>query len=481
MITIINDISLIFPEITILVTAIITLFTDLFNHKNDKSLIYCITLLGLTIAAGSCLLLFGGSKLILFSGLLISDDSAQLMKIFIILSVFLSLFYSRDYLNQRDIPIGDYCVLSLFSTLGMLILVSAYSLLTIYLGVELLSLPLYAMITIQKNCNNANEAALKYFIMGSIASGLLLYGLSFVYGITGQLELLPIANTITSHWHNNHLLLTFAIVFIVTGIGFKLAAAPFHMWTPDVYEGSPTAVTIFLSAAPKIAAIGMALRVLTFALAEIAIDWQQLLIIMSVLSIGIGNLLAIVQNNIKRLLSYSAISHIGYILFGLIAINNDGYSSSLYYILIYALMAIAAFGLIIILSQHNTELTDVRQLSGLNKRHPWLAFMMLIVMFSMAGVPPTVGFFAKLLVLTALINTHIIWLAVFGLIFAVVGAYYYLRIVKIMYFDEITTDTINQVILTPSLIGIYSLNCLSLLYLGLFPFHLISICNQMFN
>ncbi|MBA2651790.1 MAG: NADH-quinone oxidoreductase subunit NuoN [Tatlockia sp.] len=475
------NIHLALPEMIILVTACVTLLVDLFLRRRFPSLSFYCASLGLILAASISILFLGSFKTLIFSGLFISDDVAQLMKIFIYITVFLSFLYSKQYIEERHMPTGDYYVLGLFSTLGMMVLVSAHSLLTIYLGLELLSLPLYAMTAIRRTDSDASEAAVKYFVMGAIASGMLLYGLSLVYGATGKLDLLEIANVIASSWNKDESsLLTFALVFIVAGVGFKLASMPFHMWAPDVYQGAPTSVTLFLSTAPKIAAVGMALRLLTLGLSfpELAVQWQQLLIIMALLSTGLGNLFAIVQSNIKRLLAYSAISNVGYALFGIIALSAEGYAASLFYVLTYSIMTTGAFGLIVLMSHKGVEIENIDDLKGLNKRNPWLAFLMLLVMFSMAGVPPTVGFFAKLVVLKALVDVHLTWVAVLGLLFAVIGVFYYIRIVKVMYFDEATNNT--PVKFSAPLNIIFSINCLSLLYLGLFPTGLISACINAF-
>lgn len=477
----IENIHLLLPEIIILITACLTLLIDLFLRDRFPSLAFFCVSAGLILATFVSFLFLGSFKTTILNGLFISDDIAQLMKIFIYISVFLSFVYSRQYIEERQMPSGDYYVLGLFSTLGMMVLVSAHSLLTIFLGLELLSLPLYAMTAIRRTDSNAAEAAMKYFVMGAIASGMLLYGFSLVYGATGMLDLSAIANVISANWvQQQSTLLTFSLVFIIAGIGFKLASVPFHMWAPDVYQGAPTAVTLFLSTAPKIAALGMAFRVLTLCLGypDLALQWQQLLIVMALLSTGLGNLFALVQNNIKRLLAYSSIAHVGYALFGLMSISAAGYAASLFYIVIYSLMTVAAFGLLVLMSHKGVEIENVDDLRGLNKRNPWLAFMMLIIMFSMAGIPPTVGFFAKLLVLKALVDVQLTWVAVIGLIFAVIGAYYYLRIIKVMYFDD-AIDT-SPVTLSPSMNVIFSLNCLALLFLGIFPSGLITACINAF-
>ena len=466
------------PEMIILATGCIALLADLFLRDRYRSIAFYCAVTGLVLAAFLSFLFLGQYNFILFNGLFISDDTAQLMKLFIYVSVFLSFYYARHYNDERQMPAGDFYILGLFSTLGMMTLVSAHSLLTIYLGLELLSLPLYAMTAIRRTNSDASEAAIKYFVMGAIASGMLLYGISLLYGATGKLDLLDIANAISANGPEQTALLSFALVFILAGIGFKMAAIPFHMWAPDVYQGAPTSVTLFISAAPKIAAVGMALRILSLGLADLATQWQQLILIMALLSTGLGNLFAIAQNNIKRLLAYSAISHMGYALFGILAATASGYSAALYYVLVYSITTVAAFGLIVLLSCSGVEIEEVDDLKGLNKRNPWLAFMMMIIMLSMAGIPPTVGFFAKLLVLKALVDVQMTWVAALGLIFAVIGAFYYLRIIKVMYFEEVVDSTPVQLSKTAS--TIFSVNCLSLLYFGIFPSALITVCINAF-
>lgn len=478
MIALLENIHVALPEIIVLITACLALLADLFFRHKCKSAAFYTACAGLIVAAGVSYLFIGSYKLLILNSMFISDDVGHIMKFFIYLTVLLSFIYSRNYIDERQMPAGDYYVLGLFSTLGMMILVSAHSLLTIYLGLELMSLPLYAMTAIRRTDSDASEAAMKYFVMGAIASGMLLYGISLVYGATGKLDLLDIANTVAANWQQQNTLLAFALVFILAGVGFKLAAVPFHMWAPDVYQGAPSSVTLFISTAPKIAALGMAFRFLTIGLIDITVQWQQIIMVMALLSAGIGNLLAVVQTKIKRLFAYSAISHIGYALFGVLAASAAGYAAALYYIVVYALMSAAGFGLIVLMSRQGMEIESIEDLKGLNKRNPWLAFMMLIVMFSMAGVPPTVGFFTKLLVLKALVDVHLTWVAILGLLFTVIGAYYYLRIVKIMYFDQpahperVEISTANNVV--------YSINCLSLLYLGIFPGALIAACINAF-
>lgn len=479
MISILENVQLATPEIIILVTACITLLLDLFFKDRMPSIAFTTASFGLFIAALVSFLLLGNFKVILLGGLFISDDVSHLLKLFIYLSVFLGFFYSKDYIKERHMPSGDYYVLGLLSTLGMMILVSAHSLLTIYLGLELLSLPLYAMTAIQRSNSNATEASMKYFVMGAIASGMLLYGISLLYGATGKLDLLDISNSIAINWQQQNLLILFSLVFIMVGIGFKLAAVPFHMWAPDVYQGAPTSVSLFISTAPKIAAMGMAIRLLTLGLHDVSSQWQQILLVMALLSTALGNLIAINQSNLKRLLAYSAISHVGYALFGLLTATTEGYVASIYYIIVYSVMTVAAFGLLVLLSQQGTEIELIDDLKGLNKKNPWLAFMMLIVMFSMAGIPPTVGFFTKLLVLKALVDVNLTWVAVLGLFFAVLGAYYYVKIVKVMYFEDSMDDVPVQLSFSKNIV--FSVNCLALLILGIFPSALINACYEVFS
>ncbi len=472
MIGLLENIHLALPEMIILMTGCVALIGDLSLRRYIPSIAFICATCGLALTTGVSFLFLGQFSTVILHGLFISDDTGQLLKIFIYITVFLSFFYSRHYLAERQMPSGDYYVLGLFSTLGMMSLVSAHSLLTVYLGLELLSLPLYAMTAFRRSDSDASEAALKYFVMGAVASGMLLYGISLLYGATGHLDLHQIADVIATNWQKESGLLSFALVFIVAGVGFKLATVPFHMWAPDVYTGAPTCVTLFIGSAPKVAALGLALRLFSIGLIDIAVQWQQLILIMAILSTALGNLLAIAQTNIKRLLAYSAISHMGYALFGILAATSAGFSAALYYVLVYSIMSTAAFGLVVLMSRGGVEIEHIDGLKGLNKRSPWLAFMMLIVLLSMAGVPPTVGFLAKLVVLKALVDAHMTWVAIVGLVFAVVGAFYYLRLIKVMYFDEAADMT--PLTLSKPTAAIFSLNCLSLLYLGIFPSALIS-------
>lgn len=473
-----NNICLALPEMTLLFTACAALLGDLFFPRRG-GFVFAFACLGVLVSSGENLMLLGQTQQLLFSGAFISDDMAHIMKFFIGLTVFLALFYGRPYLKERGVSLGDYTVLALFSTLGMMILVSAHSLLTVYLGLELLSLPLYAMTAIRRTEADGPEAALKYFVMGAMASGILLYGMSLLFGATGSLTFDAINKALTPTLIQNESgLLTFSLVFLVVGVAFKLAAAPFHFWAPDVYDGAPSATTLFISAAPKIAALAMTLRLLTLSWGDMIGQWQQLVLVLALLSTGFGNILAVVQTKIKRLFAYSAVAHAGYALFGVLAGTSAGYSAALYYVLIYALMSSGALGLIVLLSRGGVEITNVDDLRGLNKRHPWLAFLMMLILFSMAGVPPLVGFLTKLLVLKALVDVGMLWVAVLGLVFAVIGAFYYLRVIKVMYFDE--PADMSRIHLSKGEQVVFSLNSLSLLYLGLFPSALIVLCLGVF-
>lgn len=474
------NIMLALPEMILLVTACVALLAELFCGHCYRNAAYRIGKLGLAFAAVASFMQIGEFRTVAFHGLFVSDDIANIMKVFILISVIMAFTYSRHYIDDRKMPAGDYYVLGLFSTLGMLVLVSAHSLLTIYLGLELLSLPVYAMVAIRRTDSDASEAAMKYFVMGAIASGMLLYGMSMLYGATGQLDLAMISTKISAMWPQQSMMIGFALVFLVAGIGFKLAAMPFHMWAPDVYAGAPSSVTLFISSAPKIAAVGMAMRILIMALPDVISQWQQLLIIMAILSTAFGNLLAVAQTNFKRMLAYSGISHIGYTLFGLIAGTAQGYSAALFYIVIYSLMSVAAFGLIVLLSKSGIEAENIDDFKGLNQRNPWLAFMMLVVMFSMAGVPPMVGFFTKVMVLKALVDVHLTWLAILGLLFAVIGAYYYIRVIKVMYFEK-AEEGVGSLQIDKGLNVVFSLNALALLYFGLFPSGLLQVCLNAFS
>ncbi|OYY81307.1 MAG: NADH-quinone oxidoreductase subunit N, partial [Hydrogenophilales bacterium 16-62-9] len=380
---------------------------------------------------------------------------------------------SRGYLRERGLYKGEFFVLALFALLGMMVMVSASHFLSLYLGLELLSLSLYAMVALRRDSSMATEAAMKYFVLGALASGMLLYGMSMVYGVTGALALGDIAQNLADGT-DLRIPLVFGIVFIVAGVAFKLGAVPFHMWVPDVYHGAPTAMTLFIGSAPKIAAFAFAVRILGQGLESQVAEWRDMLVILAVLSMAVGNIAAIAQSNLKRMFAYSTISHMGFMLLGILAGSQNGYGSAMFYVLVYTLMSLGGFGMILLLSRAGFEADQLDDFKGLNQRSPWLAFLMLLLMFSMAGIPPTVGFYAKLAVLQAVVEIGYVWLAVAAVLFSLVGAFYYLRVVKLMYFDA-PHDT-APILARPDARLIMSANGLAVLALGILPQPLMAIC-----
>jgi NADH-quinone oxidoreductase subunit N len=403
------------------------------------------------------------------------DSMGQALKIVTLLLVAVAFVYSTDYLKRRGILKGEYYVLGLFATLGMLVLISGASFITLYLGLELMSLCLYAMVAFDRESGIAAEAAIKFFVLGSLASGTLLYGMSIVYGVTGSLQLNEVTAAVRQGMGANVGIL-FGIAFIIVGTGFKLGAVPFHMWIPDVYQGAPTCVTLFIGTASKIAAFALIMRLLPEALADSQPDWSQMLVVLAVLSMAIGNVVAIAQTNLKRMLAYSTISHVGYILLGILAGTPQGYQAAMFYMITYAIVATGAFGMILLLSREGFEADNIVDFKGLNARSPWFAGMMAILMFSFAGVPPFVGFWAKLGVIQAVLGVQYTWLAVVAVLFSVVGAFYYLRVVKWMYFDEPTDLAVIGG--SPLLRTVLSANALLVFGLGLIPGALIAVCHH---
>jgi NADH-quinone oxidoreductase subunit N len=468
------------PEIFILIMACTILLVDLFISKDNKVITYAIAQFSLIGAAVLTFDQFGmTSSVVTFGGMYILDNLAVVLKLFIYLSAFVSFVYARTYLPKTEIPYGEYYVLALFSVLGMTVIVSAHSFITLFLGLELFSLPIYAMVALRRNEGVCVEAALKYFVTGAIATGTLLYGLSMLYGATQSMDISMISQVIMQKSLSDELILVFGLVFVVVGMIFKLGAVPFHMWVPDVYEGAPTPVVMFLGTTAKIAAIGLLFRLLVDALHPLSIQWQDLLIIVAVLSMGLGNFAAIVQTNIKRMLAYSSIAHMGYMSLGLLTATPQGYGAALFYMITYALMTLGAFGVVAIINHSGYEANKIGDLKGLNSRNPWLALMMLLVMFSMAGIPPLVGFMAKLSILESLIGVHLVWLAAVALFFAVIGAYYYIRVVKVMYFEEPEYDT--PIKYTKDMQLVISFSGISLLILGIIPGTLFTLCQSVFN
>lgn len=425
------------PEIFVFSMACAILVIDLFLSDRRRVVSYWLTQATLIVAAFMTVKLAASAPLLTFSRMFVADNLADLLKLGTYAITFIVFAYSRDYLRDRGMFRAEYFVLGLFGVVGMMVMASASHFLTLYLGLELLSLSLYAMIAFQRDSAMATEAAMKYFVLGAIASGMLLYGMSMLYGVTGNLEIAAVAKAIGKMSPDN-IILIFGLVFIIAGLAFKVGAVPFHMWVPDVYHGAPTAVALFVGTAPKLAAFALFLRLLVSGLEPLAGSWQSMLMIIAVLSMAIGNIIAIAQDNIKRMLAYSSISHMGFFLLGILSAQPNGYSASLFYILVYAVMSAGAFGMIILLSRAGFEAERLEDFKGLNQRSPWHALLMMLLMLSMAGVPPTVGFYAKLLVIQSVIKVGMIPLAVAAVLFAVIGAYYYLRVIKLMYFDDAT-------------------------------------------
>ncbi|HVP08729.1 MAG TPA: NADH-quinone oxidoreductase subunit NuoN [Burkholderiales bacterium] len=475
------------PEVILLVGACATMLGDLRVRSERRTGSFVAAQAVLLLCALATLLIqlaSGTARFALFNGLFVSDVMANVLKLAAYLTVSVTLVYSRQYLLDRGLMRGEFLSLLLFALLGMMIMISANSFLTVYLGLELLSLCLYAMVALNRDSAASTEAAMKYFVLGALASGMLLYGMSMIYGATGSLAIPDIARQLAalSRDSTQQPFLVFGLVFVVAGIAFKLGGVPFHMWIPDVYHGAPTAVTLVIGSVPKLAAFAMAIRVLGSGLADLAHDWQQMLAIMAVLSMAVGNITAIAQSNLKRMLAYSTIAHMGFMLLGLLAgwvggnfFNRaDAYAAAMFYTVVYVMMSAGSFGMLLFLSGKGYECENLEDLKGLNRRNPWYAFVMLLLMFSLAGVPPTVGFYAKLSVLSAAVNADQIWLAVVAVVFSLIGAFYYLRVVKLMYFDE-PADA-SPAAGHADMRVLLSLNGLALLALGVLPEPLMSLC-----
>ncbi len=428
------------PEIFVCAMGCLILCVDLFVSKQARMVIYWLSQVTLLGAAALTLNLLMTPAGMTFSGMFVHDSLSNAIKLATYLIVFFVFVYSRDYIRERGMFRGEYFVLGLFGVVGMMIIASASHFLTLYLGLELLALSLYAMVAFQRDSAQATEAAMKYFVLGAISSGILLYGMSILYGLTGTLDIAGVRQAVAGMAADD-VVLIFGLVFVVVGIAFKLGAVPFHMWVPDVYHGAPTSVTLYIGTAPKIAGFALVMRLLVGGLEDLAVSWQDMLTILAVLSMAIGNVVAIAQSNIKRMLAYSSISHMGFFFLGVVNATPNGYSSALFYVLVYAVMSLGAFGMIILLSRSGFEAERLDDFKGLNQRSPWYAFLMLLLMFSMAGAPPTIGFYAKLLVIQSVIEVGMIWLAILAVLFAVIGAYYYIRVVKVMYFDDVEDNT----------------------------------------
>lgn len=450
-------------------------------RQNARHIVYTLTQLTLVFAAVITWRTMDGQVNFTFSNMYVDDLMGDFLKLMLYLSVAVVLLYSRGYMNDRKMETTEYYLLAIYATLGMMVMISANHFLTIYLGLELLSLALYAMVALERDSARATEAAMKYFVLGALASGLLLYGISMIYGATGTLEISSVAQSIY-HQAGNRTVLMFGLVFVVAGLAFKLGVVPFHMWIPDVYQGAPAAITLFIASAPKLAAFAMAMRLLVNGLFELAEQWQSMLMFLAVLSIVLGNLAAIAQTNLKRMLGYSGISHMGFMLLGLMSgvVGGDrhfalnAYSSSMFYVISYVMMSMASFGVILLLSRSGFEAETLDDFRGLNKRNSWFAGVMAMVMFSMAGIPFFIGFFAKFSVLQAVVAAGYIWLAILAVVMSLIGAFYYLRVVKLMFFDE-PADT-APITATLDMRVLLSLNGVAIAALGLMPQTLMSLC-----
>lgn len=471
--------ALIGPELFLFSMTLFILLMDLIFPFSEDKIVYRlgqVTLLGTFLLCAS---LFHHPKTVSFSGHFILDPVSTLLKCSMDFVLFIVFLYARNLVFSPRFPWVEFYVLGLFALLGMHVLASAGSFVTLFLGLELFSLSLYAMIAFQRDLPITTEAAMKYFLMGAVASGILLYGLSMIYGATKALDMPVVFQAISGLPVDKTLILIFGLVFITVGVAFKLGMAPFHMWVPDIYEGAPSVITLFIATAPKIAALSLAIRLLVDTFPYYHMEWQHMFIFIALLSMGIGNMVAILQTNLKRLLAYSSIAHMGYMSLGLISGIPGGYGGSIFYMMSYVLMSLGAFGMMVLLSRLNIKVETLDDFKGLHHRAPWLAFLMLLIMFSMAGVPPTVGFFAKMAVLEALVKVHLVWLAIVAILFAIVGAYYYLRVVKVMYFDK-PTDEAPLVIQGLDKRLVLSLNGLVLLGFGLFPSGLFNLCRGVF-
>ncbi|MDD0840840.1 NADH-quinone oxidoreductase subunit NuoN [Curvibacter sp. HBC61] len=475
-----------YPELILLVMACVIALFDLSVTSTRRTATYVLTLLTLgVVAVMQAMYADSEQTLYGFGGLIVSDPMGNWLKCFATVAMFVTLVYGRPYAADRDmLRGGELFTLSLFALLGMFVMISGNNFLIIYLGLELLTLSSYALVALRRDHATSTEAAMKYFVLGALASGFLLYGLSMMYGATGSLDIGQVFKAVGSG-QVNHQVLVFGLVFIVAGLAFKLGVVPFHMWVPDVYQGAPTAVTLMIGGAPKFAAFAIAIRLLVEGLLPLAIDWQQMLVVLSVASLLVGNLVGVVQTNLKRLLAYSTISQMGFVLLGLIPGVVGGttlpaanaYSSAMFYVVTYVLTTLATFGVILLLAREGFESEEISDLAGLNQRSPFYAAVMSICLFSMAGIPPLMGFYAKLSVLQALVttgDTGYTLLAVFAVIMSLIGAFYYLRVVKVMYFDQpLTATTVSA---PADVRVVLSLNAGLILVLGLLPGGLMALC-----
>ena len=459
---------------TLLGLICVVLLADLFVEDEKRVITFWLTIAALFITGASLVLTAQETRTVLFDGSYVSDQLSHVLKLTAVGVVAVGFMYARDYLHQNKLFKGEYYVLGLFGLLGTMVMISANSLLTIYLGLETLSLSLYALVAFDRNSATAAESAMKFFVLGAIASGALLYGISWIYGITGSLQFHEISEAIRTSPEINGVPLWFGLAFVIVGIAFKFGAVPFHMWLPDVYQGARSPVALYIATAPKLAALALTLRILVDGLGGLHEVWQGMIMVLAVLSLVIGNVVAIAQSNIKRMLGYSAIGHVGFILLAVFCGTGQGYAAALFYTLTYVVMAAGSFGMVILLSRQGFEAELLSDFKGLNARSPWFAFMMLFFMFGLAGVPPWVGFFAKLNVISAVLDAGFPGLAVLMVLAAVVGAFYYIRVVWLMYFESAEDRAILQAKVDTRFV--LSLNGLAVLAIGLMPGWLLSLC-----
>jgi NADH-quinone oxidoreductase subunit N len=471
------DFSLLVPEIFLLIAICVIMMVDLFQRDRERKLTFTLTQLTLLVLFVSGFNQLGEERIIAFDGHWVSDPLAAVLKLAIYVVTFISLLYARPFINHRNLMRGEYYLLTLFSVLGMMIMVSANSFLLVYLGLELLSLSLYSLVALQRDSKQSSESAVKYFVMGGLASGFLLYGISLIYGATGTILIAEVADFYAAG--QSELIGQFGLVFIVIGLAFKFGAVPFHMWLPDIYHGAPSSITAFISSVPKIAAFGITIRLLVEAFGQFVNDWSVMIMIVALLSVAFGNLVAVVQTNLKRLLAYSAIAHIGYFLLGIVTGTDAGYSAAMFYIIVYALMTVAGFGIVIFMSSAENEYQELTDLRGLGRYHPWYGLMFTVVMVSLAGIPPFLGFWPKLEIFRQLIVNDYIFEAVVAIAFSVVGLFYYLKVIKEMFFAEATESPV--ITESRSMKIAISVNCLLLLGVGLMPDSLYQYCLTAFN
>jgi NADH-quinone oxidoreductase subunit N len=470
-----SELALLLPEALLAAGICVVLVIDLFIRQQARDVTYLLTIV---LLAGLAWIILGagqGTPVLAFGGSFIADPLARVIKLFAVAVVATVFLYSRPYLRARGLHFGEYYVLGLFALLGIMVMASAFSLLVVYLGLELLSLSLYAMVAFDRDSPAASEAAMKYFVLGAIASGTLLYGMSMVYGVTGSLNIGDIHAALASGQHAVPSL-WLGLAFIVAGIAFKFGAVPFHMWVPDVYEGAPVCVTLFVGTAPKLGALALALRLLVDGLPSLGSLWQPMLVALAVLSLGIGNVVAIAQTNIKRMLGYSAISHVGFILLGISTGTAAGVQAALFYTITYVIMAAGTFGCVILLSGRGVEADKLDDFKGLAQRNPWFAGMLMLMMISMIGVPPLAGFYAKWWILSALLDSGQVAIPIVALLFSVIGAFYYLRVIRLMYFES--GDSGARVDMPWDMRLVLSINALLVLAIGLMPDRLLELCSR---